>query len=246
MKILAVIPSRYASTRFPGKPLVDIQGKPMIQWVYENASKAIENVFVATDDERIFSLVTNFGGKAVYTSKNHNTGTDRCAEALDKIKSKLDINFEIVLNIQGDEPLLQPEQITSLIDCFKDPKTEIATLIKKINDYDELVNPNNVKITFNKDFYAMYFSRSTIPCIRNAKDVKEWINLHKFYKHIGIYAFKSDILRRITKLQSSSLERAESLEQNRWLENGYKIKVIITEIENIGIDTPEDLKKLLK
>jgi len=246
MKILAVIPSRYASTRFPGKPLVDIQGKPMIQWVYENASKAIENVFVATDDERIFSSVTNFGGKAVYTSKNHNTGTDRCAEALDKIKSKLDINFEIVLNIQGDEPLLQPEQITSLIDCFKDPKTEIATLIKKINDYDELVNPNNVKITFNKDFYAMYFSRSTIPCIRNAKDVKEWINLHKFYKHIGIYAFKSDILRRITKLQSSSLEQAESLEQNRWLENGYKIKVIITEIENIGIDTPEDLKKLLK
>ncbi|MDR1632851.1 MAG: 3-deoxy-manno-octulosonate cytidylyltransferase [Dysgonamonadaceae bacterium] len=244
MKFLGLIPARYASTRFPGKPLADIAGKPMIQRVYEQIAGLMDEVCVATDDDRIFQTVHSFGGKAVMTSPDHRSGTDRCYEALTKIKG----NFDVVINIQGDEPFIKPSQIELLKDCFEDEKTQIATLVKPFPDdvnFDVLFNPNTPKVILNKNREAIYFSRSVIPYIRGEHHT-EWLKLFTFYKHIGIYAYKSDVLGEITTLPQSPLELAESLEQLRWIENGYTIKAGITDEETIGIDTPEDLEKAVK
>jgi 3-deoxy-manno-octulosonate cytidylyltransferase (CMP-KDO synthetase) len=244
MKFLGIIPARYASTRFPGKPLADIAGKPMIRRVYEQVAGLLDEVCVATDDDRIFQAVEDFGGKAVMTSPNHRSGTDRCYEALTKLKG----NFDIVVNIQGDEPFIKSSQIALLKDCFKDEKTQIATLVKpfpKDVDFDVLFNPNTPKVILNKNREAIYFSRSVIPYIRG-EHYAEWPKLFVFYKHIGIYAYKSDVLSKITALPQSPLELAESLEQLRWIERGYAIKTGITDEETIGIDTPEDLERAVK
>lgn len=237
MKFTGIIPARFASSRFPGKPLADIKGKPMIQHVYEQSLKALTEVYVATDDERIAKAVKVFGGKVVMTSSKHQSGTDRCAEVADKMK----FDDSIIINIQGDEPFIDPKQIELLKDCFKRENTKIATLIKKINKGEDLFNPDKPKVVINKNMQALYFSRSPIPYIRN-KASNEWLDSHDFYNHIGIYAYRSDVLKHITQLDVSPLEDTEKLEQNRWLENGYTIYVNITELDSISIDTPEDLK----
>lgn len=243
-KFIGIIPARYASTRFPGKPLVEIGGKSMIQRVYEQVSQILDCVYVATDDSRIYEAVEKFGGKAVMTSDQHKSGTDRCFEAYNKTKS----GKEIVINIQGDEPFIQPQQIQALCDCFDDPTAQIATLVKPFTVADgeaALFNPNSPKVVLNKNSEAVYFSRSVIPYKRGA-ETKDWLSLHQYYKHIGLYAYKSDVLGEITQLPQSSLELTESLEQLRWIENGYKIKVGITKMETIGIDTLEDLERAEK
>lgn len=236
MKFIGIIPARYASSRFPGKPLAILDGKPVIQRVYEQVNKLLDNVYVATDDQRIYDCVKNFGGKVVMTKNNHKSGTDRIEEAIEKIGG----DWDVVVNIQGDEPFIQKEQILSLCECFKDPNTQIATLGKPFTTMDAVTNPNSPKIVLDNQNFAMYFSRSIIPYIRG-KQTNEWINSYNYIKHLGIYAYRKDILQEITKLPQSSLEIAESLEQLRWLQNGYKIKVGITEIETVGIDTPDDL-----
>lgn len=244
MKILGIIPSRYASSRFPGKPLVDIGGKTMIQRVYEQASlsKSLTEVLVATDDERIFNHVSSFGGKVIMTSPNHFTGTERCAEVAEKYLQ----NWDLIVNIQGDEPFIQPSQIDMLSNCFDDENTQIATLAKKIENLEELENQNVVKLVFAKSGMAIYFSRFPIPFVRNI-DIKESkLEKHSFYKHIGLYAYRAEALKKITRLNPSALELAESLEQLRWMENGMGIKVGITEFDSTGIDTPEDLLKIIQ
>ncbi len=245
MKFIGIIPARYASTRFPGKPLVDIGGKPMIQRVYEQASKALNLIIVATDDERIKQAVENFNGRVVMTSKYHKTGTDRCDEAIRIFRKDHFENIDVVINIQGDEPFIQPEQLKQLTECFEDPSTQIATLIQEIRMKQDIFNPNLPKVAVNLNNEAIYFSRSPIPFIQNEpKD--RWVSSHTFYKHIGIYAYRIDILQEITQLQPSSLEVAESLEQNRWIENGYTIKVKETNFKSFPVDTPEDLEKIKK
>ena len=241
-RFVGIIPARFASTRFPGKPLALIGGKSMIQRVYEQVSKALLDVYVATDDNRIFDEVIRFGGKAVMTSDQHKSGTDRCYEAF----TKLDKPFDIIINIQGDEPFIQPAQIKTLQTCFENKETEIATLAKYFtvtDGFEALNNPNSPKIVLNKRNEAMYFSRSIIPYIRGTEP-QSWISEHNYLKHVGIYAYRADVLKELTVLEQSSLEIAESLEQLRWLENGYRIKVGITDVETIGIDTPEDLEKV--
>ena len=242
MRFLGIIPARYASTRFPGKPLADMGGKPMVQRVYEQVQATVDALVVATDDERILQAVLNFGGRAVLTSNEHRSGTDRCMEAFLKTGK----GFEVVINIQGDEPFIQPEQIELLKTCFSDVDTQIATLVKPFDADGEfaqtLYNPNTPKVVLNNRSEAIYFSRSVIPYIRE-KEHAERLKSHTFYKHIGLYAYRSNILREITALPQSSLELAENLEQLRWLQNGYKIKVAVTNQETIGIDTPEDLEK---
>lgn len=235
MRILGVIPARYASTRFPAKPLADIGGQSMIERVYRQTkqSSAIVKAVVATDDQRIFDHVRSFGGEVVMTSPDHVSGTDRCFEALSKQAEK----FDYVINIQGDEPFISPKQIDLLADLL-DGVTELATLAKKITDTESISNPNVVKLVKSVNKEALYFSRHAIPFLRNKVD-------HTFFKHIGMYAYRTDILEKITKLQVSPLEKAESLEQLRWLENGYRIKVAETEQETIGVDTPEDLDKAI-
>ena len=243
MKFIGIIPARYASTRFPGKPLADMKGKYMIQRVYEQASKALENLCVATDDERIFNAVKSFGGNVVMTSPEHRSGTDRCFEAYNRLGG----NEEVVINIQGDEPFIKPEQIESLIACFESPQTQIATLVRPFETsegYEALANPNSPKVILNEKNEALYFSRSVIPYLRNEAP-EEWLGKHIYYKPIGMYGYRTDILAQITRLPQSSLELAESLEQLRWLQNGYKIKVGITTQETIGIDTPDDLQKAI-
>lgn len=237
MKFIAIIPARYQSTRFPGKPLALINEKSMIQWVYENVVKAVNEAWVATDDERIFEAVQKFGGKAVKTLSTHQSGTDRCAEAALIIGEKS--NFDVVINVQGDEPFIQPDQIELLKSCFADD-TEIATLIKRIDTTEELFNPNRPKVVTDNRQNAMYFSRSPIPFVRGIEN-KNWLEEHVFWAHIGMYAYKTEVLQKISKLKQGELEQAESLEQLRWLENGFKIKTAITEHQSIGIDTPEDL-----
>lgn len=241
MKILAVIPSRFASTRFPGKPLIDIKGKTMIQRVFEQAKqcKSFADVIVATDDERIYNHVIEFGGKAMMTSEKHPSGTDRCAEVLGKIDQK----YDAVVNVQGDEPFIQPEQLEQLIECFKNPKTQIATLVKKIDSTDDLLNINLPKVIFNKEMKALYFSRLPIPGQKSV-DTEEWVKNHQYYRHIGLYGYRAETLKEITLLPPSPLENIESLEQLRWLEAGYTITVSVTEFESIGIDTPNDLNKI--
>lgn len=245
MKVLGVIPARWASSRFPGKPLVKIGEKSMIQRVYEQSRKALDFVVVATDDERIVTEMNKFGGQVVMTSAEHQSGTDRCLEALNIIETSRKIKFDIVVNIQGDEPFVQPEQISDVVSCFDDPLAEISTLIKRITTSEALFNPNNPKVVKNNNNEAIYFSRSTIPYVVNVKD-NEWLNKFTFYEHLGLYGYKTDVLRKITKLAPSALEKSESLEQNRWIENGFRIKVAETEYENISIDTQEDLDKIIK
>lgn len=243
MKFIAIIPARYASTRFPGKPLADMNGKPMIQRVYEQVKKAIDEVWVATDDQRVYDAVEKFGGKAVITSPNHHSGTDRIKEAYTKIGKE----FDVIVNVQGDEPFIQPEQIKSLTACFDSLDVELATLVKpfrKKDGFEVLFNPNSPKVVINKKDEAIYFSRSIVPYIRDAHHI-EWIDKHTFYKHIGMYGYRVDVLNEITQLPQSSLEKAESLEQLRWIENGYRIRVGYTDVETIGIDTPEDLEKAI-
>ncbi len=243
MNIVAIIPARYASTRFPGKPLVNINGKTMVNNVYIQASKVFETVYVATDDDRIAKEIENFGGKYVMTSKKHKSGTDRCAEAIIKIEEAEEKEFDVVVNIQGDEPFIKTEQLAELKKCFNKKRTQIATLVKPINNKDDLFNPNKPKVVISTSNEAIYFSRSPIPYLRGQKETN-WISKHLYYKHIGLYGYRKDILLEITKLQQTPLELAESLEQLRWVESGYKIKVAFTEHESISIDTPKDLEKI--
>lgn len=243
MKFVAIIPARYGSSRFPGKPLADMYGKTMIQRVYERVKQSVSDVWVATDDKRIFDVVESFGGKAVITASSHKSGTDRCNEAYSIIGQ----SFDVVINVQGDEPFIQPQQIDTLKNCFDNLDIQLATLVKpfrKEDGFETLFNPNSPKVVINSKSEAIYFSRSIIPYIRDVHHT-EWLDKHTFYKHIGMYAYRTDILQEITKLPQSSLELTESLEQLRWIENGYKIKVGVTDIETIGIDTPEDMEKAL-
>lgn len=241
----AIIPARYASTRFPGKPLVRIGSKTMIQRVYEQAGKAIDMVYVATDDERILNAVRDFGGKAVLTSADHFSGTDRCAEAVEKIMNETGQRVDIVLNIQGDEPFIRPDQINLLKSCFNDKNVYIATLIRKTEPGEDIFNPNQVKVILDSEGNAIYFSRTAIPYYRGL-DVAEWSEKHIFFKHLGLYAYTTETLKKITMLAKSPLEIAESLEQNRWLENGLKIRTAVTDQESISIDTPDDLERALR
>lgn len=247
MKTIGIIPARYASTRFPAKPLAMLGGKPVIQRVYEQVNGLLDYVAVATDDNRIFDAVRNFGGNVVMTSVNHKSGTDRCREAYTLCGG----DYDVVVNIQGDEPFIHKSQIQSLIKCFDDQATDIATLVKPFlpsDGFEKLENVNSPKVVVDANMNALYFSRSIIPYQRN-REKSEWLANHTYYKHIGLYAYRADVIDKITRLPQSSLELAESLEQLRWLENGYKIKVGITNVETIGIDTPDDLamaEKFLK
>ena len=237
-----IIPARYSSSRFPGKPLVIIGNKPMIQRVYELARGTLDLVYVATDDARIFDAVTKFGGKAIMTSPDHLSGTDRCAEAVSIINKESGTLVDIVINIQGDEPFIKSEQISLLMKCFDDETVEIATLIRKAVPGEDIFNPNQPKVILNSAGDAIYFSRAAIPFIRDAEK-SEWSGKHDFYKHIGLYAYRTETLKKITLLKRSPLEISESLEQNRWIENGYFIRTAVTTWESIGIDTPDDLEK---
>lgn len=241
LHIAGIVPARFASSRFPGKPLALIGGKPMIRLVYEQALKALATVYVATDDTRIFDAVCEFGGKVIMTASTHMSGTDRCAEAADFIRSEGYL-ADVVINIQGDEPFIRPEQISMLAGCFADGNVNIATLVRKVRPGEDIFDPNQVKAILDKDGYALYFSRAAIPFQRGVA-YEEWTSKHDYYKHIGLYGYRYETLKKLTRLQQGSLEIAESLEQNRWLENGYRIKTALTPWENIGIDTPEDLEK---
>ena len=246
MQFIGIIPARYASTRFPGKPLVDLCGKTMIQRVYEQANNVLDTVIVATDDQRIYDCVKAFGGNVFMTSPDHQCGTDRVYEAYtlyrEQTQCTLPDSEVVVVNIQGDEPFIQPDQIQALMHCFP---TEIATLVHpftKENTWDDLSNPNYVKVVTDQRGRALYFSRAAIPFQRDVER-SEWTKHHTYLKHIGIYAFRAEVLKAVTDLPQSTLELSESLEQLRWLENGYKIGVGITQMETIGIDTPEDLER---
>ncbi len=241
MKFIGIIPARYASTRFPAKPLALLGGKPVIQRVYEQVAGILDDAWVATDDERIEQAVKAFGGKVVMTSTAHKSGTDRCYEAYTKVGQ----GFDVVVNIQGDEPFIQRSQLEAVKACFDDASTQIATLVKPFSAddaFEVLENANSPKVVVNKNFQALYFSRSIIPYQRNAGK-QDWLKGHTYYKHIGLYAYRAAVLQEITALPQSSLELAESLEQLRWLENGYTIKVGLSDVETIGIDTPQDLER---
>ena len=243
MKFIAIIPARYASTRFPGKPLALLGGKPVVQRVYEQVAGAVDDAVVATDDERIRDAVVAFGGRAEMTSPDHRSGTDRCREAYEKVCARENRRFDVVINVQGDEPFIHPSQIEAVMRCFDDPATDIATLVKPFVPSDGLAaleNPNSPKVVLDAQSRALYFSRSVIPYLRGVPR-EEWLARHTFYKHIGLYAFRAEVLRAVTDLPQSPLEKAESLEQLRWLENGYRIGVGISHTETVGIDTPEDL-----
>ncbi len=245
MRFLALIPARYASSRFPGKPLADIHGKPMIQRVYERSTTQFgTDCYVATDDPRIEDAVRTFGGQVIMTSAAHRSGTDRCAEALDTAERLAGHPFDIVVNIQGDEPFIATEQLEQIRRCFDDPATQIATLVKPFAPDENIFNENSPKVILSATGDALYFSRSTIPFLRGVPR-DEWQARHTYYKHIGLYAYRSDILRAVTKLPPSPLEKAESLEQLRWLENGYRIRTAVTTLESHAIDTPEDLQRIL-
>ena len=244
MKFLGIIPARYASTRFPGKPLADMGGKPMIRRVYEAVAPHLDSVTVATDDQRIYDVVAAFGGSVVMTSPNHRSGTDRCYEAHGLTEGK----FDVIINIQGDEPFIDSAQIELLKSCFDAPNTDIATLVVpfgKTGGMAAVENPNSPKVILDANGRALYFSRSVVPFVRGVER-EQWIEKQTFYKHIGLYAYRAEALAQITRLAPSPLELAESLEQLRWIENGFRIQTAITDIETIGIDTPDDLKKALK
>ena len=238
MKFIGIIPARYASTRFPGKPLAMLGGRTVIQRVYEQAAAVLEEAYVATDDERIFKAVEEFGGRVVMTRQDHKSGTDRIEEAAEKIGTQADV----IINIQGDEPFIQKSQIETLKSLFENSETQIGTLGKKFESIEAATNPNSPKIVTDKNGFALYFSRSVIPYIRG-KEQAEWLQHFPFLKHLGLYAYRRDVLRQITQLPQSPLEMAESLEQLRWLENGYRIRVGLTDMETVGIDTPDDLRR---
>lgn len=241
IKSVVIIPARYASTRFPGKPLAVLDGKPIIQHVYERASEVAQAAYVAVDDQRIYDCVKSFGGKAIMTSPLHKSGTDRVAEAYSHIGEE----YDVVINLQGDEPFIHKEQIEALTGCFEKSDTDIATIVKPFvpsDGLEALLNPNSPKVTLSNDMKALYFSRSVIPYIRG-EEQEHWLERHTFYKHIGIYGFRAKVLQEITKLPQGNLEKAESLEQLRWLENGYSIRVAVSKFETVGIDTPADLER---
>lgn len=238
MKFIGIIPARYASTRFPGKPLALLGGKPVIQHVYEKVAAVLEAAYVATDDERIYDVVTSFGGQVVMTRTDHKSGTDRIEEAIEKIGGE----WDVVVNVQGDEPFVAKSQLDTICHCFDDPTTHIATLGKPFESMEAVQNPNSPKIVVDNMGFAMYFSRSVIPYVRG-KEKSSWLTHYPFLKHLGIYAYRKDVLRQVTQLPQSSLEIAESLEQLRWLQNGFKIKVGTTDVETVGIDTPQDLER---
>lgn len=238
MKFIGIIPARYASTRFPGKPLALLDGKPVIQHVYEKVAAVLEAAYVATDDERIYDVVKSFGGQVVMTRTDHKSGTDRIEEAIEKIGGE----WDVVVNVQGDEPFVAKSQLDTICHCFDDPTTQIATLGKPFESMEAVQNPNSPKIVVDNMGFAMYFSRSVIPYVRG-KEKSSWLTHYPFLKHLGIYAYRKDVLRQITQLPQSSLEIAESLEQLRWLQNGFKIKVGTTDVETVGIDTPQDLER---
>ncbi len=240
-----IIPARYASTRFPGKPLVLIGGKTMIRHVYEQASRSLDTVYVATDDSRIYDAVSGFGGKVIMTSPEHRSGTDRCAEAAAVIINKNGIRTDVVVNIQGDEPFIRPEQIELLTSCFKDKSVEIATLVRKVEPGEDIFTQNQPKVVLDNKGNAIYFSRAAIPFLRDVEK-DNWTNNHIYYKHLGLYAYRTETLNSITSLPVSLLEKAESLEQNRWLEHGFKIRTAVTNWESICIDTPDDLEEARK
>jgi len=245
MKFTAVIPARYASTRFPGKPLAMLGGKTVIQRVYEQAASVLSEVYVATDDERILSAVEAFGGRAVMTRTDHKSGTDRIEEAVEKIEKQgmdKEGQGDVIINIQGDEPFVQPSQIKTLMALFDDPETQIGTLGKRFESMEAVQNPNSPKIVTDHRGFALYFSRSVIPFIRGI-EVEDWLSHYPFLKHLGVYAYRREVLAEVTKLPQGVLEKAESLEQLRWLENGYRIRVGMTEVETVGIDTPADLDR---
>jgi 3-deoxy-manno-octulosonate cytidylyltransferase (CMP-KDO synthetase) len=241
--IVAIIPARYASSRFPGKPLVEILGKTMIQRVYEQTSqsKLVNKVVVATDDQRIFDHVVSFGGNVVMTAADHPSGTDRCRDALQQLNEE----YKYVINVQGDEPFIEPEQIDELATVLQDGTTELATQMIAVDSYEMLFDKGEVKIVLNTNNQALYFSRMVIPFIKGVEE-KDWHKHHNYFRHVGMYAYRTDILEQITKLPVSSLEKAESLEQLRWLENGYKIKCVPTTFDSHCIDTVEDIDKVLK
>lgn len=238
MKFMAIIPARYASTRFPGKPLAVLGGKTVIQRVYEQVSSVLSDVYVATDDQRIYDCVEGFGGKAVMTREDHKSGTDRIEEAVEKIGTDADV----IINVQGDEPFIQPSQVETLMHLFDASETQIGTLGKLFESMEAVENPNSPKIVTDNRGFALYFSRSVIPYIRG-KERNDWLSQYPFLKHLGIYAYRREVLAEVTRLPQSSLEKAESLEQLRWLQNGYRIRVGLTDVETIGIDTPEDLQR---
>lgn len=238
MKFIGIIPARYASTRFPGKPLALLGGKPVIQHVYEKVAAVLEAAYVATDDERIYDVVKSFGGQVVMTRTDHKSGTDRIEEAIEKIGGE----WDMVVNVQGDEPFVAKSQLDTICHCFDDPTTQIATLGKPFESMEAVQNPNSPKIVVDNMGFAMYFSRSVIPYVRG-KEKSSWLTHYPFLKHLGIYAYRKDVLRQVTQLPQSSLEIAESLEQLRWLQNGFKIKVGTTDVETVGIDTPQDLER---
>lgn len=238
---MAIIPARYASTRFPGKPLALLGGKPVIQWVWENVSAMSELAcaVVATDDERIAEAVEGFGGRAVMTASTHRSGTDRCGEVVRKLREEGQ-TFDVAINVQGDEPFVRQEQLRSLVDCFADGEVQIATLKTAIHSTAELMSPNNVKVVCDLRGRALYFSRQPLPHVRGVEP-EQWMEHHPYFKHVGIYAFRTETLEALVRLQQSPLELCESLEQLRWLENGYEIQVKETAVANIGIDTPADM-----
>jgi 3-deoxy-manno-octulosonate cytidylyltransferase (CMP-KDO synthetase) len=238
MKFIGIIPARYASTRFPGKPLAILGGKTVIQRVYEQASSVLEEAYVATDDERILQVVEQFGGRAVMTRADHKSGTDRIEEAAEKIGTDADV----IINVQGDEPFIQPSQIETMMRLFDNPTTQIGTLGKRFDSIEATLNPNSPKIVTDLQGFALYFSRSIIPFVRG-KEQTEWLKSYPFLKHLGLYAYRREVLHEVTQLPQSHLELAESLEQLRWLENGYRIRVGLTDVETVGIDTPEDLER---
>ena len=238
MKFIAIIPARYASTRFPGKPLALLGGKPVIQHVYEQAVKALDEAWVATDDTRIYDTVTGFGGHAVMTRTDHKSGTDRIEEAVEKIGTDADV----IINIQGDEPFVQVSQIKTLMQLFDNAGTQIGTLGKRFESREAAMNPNSPKIVTDLQGFALYFSRSVIPFVRGANS-DNWFEQFPYLKHLGLYAYRREVLREVTRLPQSPLELAESMEQLRWLENGYRIRVGLTDVETVGIDTPEDLQR---
>ena len=238
MTFTAIIPARYASTRFPGKPLAVLGGKTVIQRVYEQVKSVLSEVYVATDDERIMVCAEAVGGKAVLTRSDHRSGPDRIQEAVEKTGTKADV----IINVQGDEPFIQPSQIQTLMQLFDDNSTQIGTLGKRFENLEAMENPNSPKIVTDMKGFALYFSRSVIPYIRG-KAYEDWFGEYPFLKHLGVYAYRREVLAEVTKLPQSSLEKAESLEQLRWLQNGYHIRVGLTDVETVGIDTPEDLQR---
>jgi len=243
MQFLGLIPARFGSTRLEGKPLVDIHGKPMIQRVYEQASKALDHVYVATDDERIERVVRGFGGNVVMTRVDHSTGTNRCIEALDKVNAQSDIQFDAVVNIQGDEPMLEPGQLRELIACFNDETTSFATLVTPVRRLDDLYNASEVFVALDQHHNALYFSRSVIPHVRGVHKSR-WLEHTTIYKHLGLYAYTGDALKEFAKLSTGKLEELESLEQLRWIENGGAIKVGITNHDSVPVDTIDDLERV--